>query len=63
MKQKQEILAALAVLDQFAAGTVMNRQWHVQWQSLYRSVEAGVGEILSEKVEKKVGNTKKAPDA
>lgn len=46
MKQKQEILAALRVLDQFAANTELPRQWHAQWQSLFNQVATKVEETL-----------------
>jgi hypothetical protein len=48
MKKKQEILAALAVLDQFASTTELARQWHGQWQQLFRSVENRVEEVFKE---------------
>ena len=38
--EQQQILEAIATLDQFAASTPLSRAWHAQWQMIYRQVEA-----------------------
>ncbi len=40
--ERQQVLADLQMLDDFASNTPLNRQWHAQWQARYQQVTAHV---------------------
>ena len=60
-KEQQQLLDAIAMLDQFAAQTPVPRPWHVNWQEVYRQVVANVQAIATEKPEKPAGKADYKP--
>lgn len=52
--ERQQIVAELKILDDFASDTPLPRQWHVNWQARYQQVAQCV---------LKLGEPKEATDA